>query len=707
MKLKVNVVDPNPCKHGSTCEDLVFDYHCECPDGIVGQDCEIDANECLDQADIGTAEFPTSGATAVDGIIYMHPSQLEGCIDSVTLTFGNLPEGGGSGFEIRTYEMTANDAQVTGSQVITVNGNLAQLQTVKVEPCLPVAAGEYIGLVNTYGALNLCISDDAGPGYWSFDDSPCSASDDCADPEGNGISGQAWTRHDGAGAAWSAHVDYAFPCANGGACNDEGVLDDFNCVCPPGFSGKECRDNDDDCSPNPCENNGLCIDGVDSYECKCAPGFEGTECQLNIDDCDPNPCQNLATCTDLVTDYECTCLPGYTGKDCEVNIDECDPNPCENDAECVDGVDSYLCNCAPGFSGTNCELNDNDCSPNPCFNGSVCIDGVDSYSCSCPPGFSGRHCETDIYDCASDSTLGPDVLPPTGASEAHLMVNMDPSPLDGCVESITFRLGAPPDGFGTDWEVRVYDVTCDDAGTAVPCTKLGSTGMGTLVDAMPVQFDGTNLFEQTVTLDTCLPILAGQYAAVANLDGRLRLGFAPADGDGFWSVNSATSGELGAVEDLKATYGVPGWRANIVHEDPCPQKICHDGINSVTCDEYPCCSHPLMITGVFDGDMPGGNPKGVELFVCQTIPDLGEYEIGSANNGNGSDGPEFALPSGISALAGSRLYLGAENEGFFDYFGIFPDHTHGELSINGNDAIELFHNGQVIDTFGDINHHER
>ncbi|MGB0588689.1 MAG: lamin tail domain-containing protein [Myxococcota bacterium] len=703
MNIVVHVVEPGPCFNGSNCVDLVYDYHCECPAGIVGQDCEVNADECLEQVDLGTAEFPTTSATPNDGIIYMEANEIDGCIDHVTLAFGNLPEGGGAGFEIRTYSMIANDATVTGSQVIAVNGNLAQVQTAKVEPCLPVAAGEYIGLVNTYGALNLRVDTDGGPGLWSFSDSPCTADDDCADPDDNGIDGQAWDRHDEGAASWSAHVDYEFPCANGGACNDDGVLNDFNCVCPPGFSGKECRDNDDDCAPNPCDNDGICIDGVDGYECKCVPGFEGTECQINIDDCDPSPCQNLASCNDLVNDYECVCQDGYTGKDCEVNVNECEPNPCQNDAECIDGIDTYACTCAPGFTGTNCETNVNDCNANPCFNGAVCIDGIDSYSCSCPPGFSGRHCETDIYDCATDSLLGPDVLPPTGSSEAHLMVNMNAAPLDGCIESITFRLGAPPDGFGTDWEVRVYDVTCEDDGTAVPCTKVGAGATGTLVDSLPLQFDGTNLLEQTATLSSCLSIGAGQYAAVANLDGRLRLGFAPADGDGFWSINSPTSSTLGADEDLKATYGVPGWSAKVVHEDPCPQKICNDGINSVSCVEYPCCTHPLMITGVFDGDLPGGNPKGVELFACQTIADLGEFSMGSANNGGGTDGAEFDLPSGVSALAGTRLYIGLSTDGFFDYFSLFPDHINGELAINGNDAIELFHNGAVIDTFGNIN----
>ena len=35
---------------------------------------------------------------------------------------------------------------------------------------------------------------------------------------------------------------------------------------------------DDDCSPNPCLNEGSCTDGVNTYTCQCADGFSGSDC---------------------------------------------------------------------------------------------------------------------------------------------------------------------------------------------------------------------------------------------------------------------------------------------------------------------------------------------------------------------------------------------------------------------------------------------
>ena len=40
---------------------------------------------------------------------------------------------------------------------------------------------------------------------------------------------------------------------------------------------------------------------------------------LDHDDCTPDPCLNEGVCEDLVNDYNCTCVPGWDGKDCAIS----------------------------------------------------------------------------------------------------------------------------------------------------------------------------------------------------------------------------------------------------------------------------------------------------------------------------------------------------------------------------------------------------
>ena len=110
----------------------------------------------------------------------------------------------------------------------------------------------------------------------------------------------------------------------------------------------------------------------------------------------------------------------------------------------------------------------------------------------------------------------------------------------------------------------------------------------------------------------------------------------------------------------------------------------------------------LVITGAYDGPLTGGTPKGIELFVLADIADLSQYGVGSANNGGGTDGEEFTFPA-ISVTAGTFIYVASEATGFTSYFGFAPDYTTTAMAINGDDAVELFFGGNVIDVFGDIN----
>ncbi len=109
----------------------------------------------------------------------------------------------------------------------------------------------------------------------------------------------------------------------------------------------------------------------------------------------------------------------------------------------------------------------------------------------------------------------------------------------------------------------------------------------------------------------------------------------------------------------------------------------------------------LIITGVIDGPRTGGTPKAVELYAGNDISDLSIYSLGFANNGGGSDGIEFTF-SAISASSGDFLYVASEIAEFTNFFSFAPDYTTSAAIINGDDAIELFRNGTVVDVFGNI-----
>jgi DNA/RNA endonuclease YhcR with UshA esterase domain len=110
----------------------------------------------------------------------------------------------------------------------------------------------------------------------------------------------------------------------------------------------------------------------------------------------------------------------------------------------------------------------------------------------------------------------------------------------------------------------------------------------------------------------------------------------------------------------------------------------------------------LILTGIYDGPL-SSQPKGYEFYVVQNIPDLSVFGVGAANNGGGSDGIEYTFPA-VSATAGDYIYLAGDTAQFAAYFGFSADYETGTATgINGDDAIELFENGIVIDLYGDIN----
>lgn len=110
----------------------------------------------------------------------------------------------------------------------------------------------------------------------------------------------------------------------------------------------------------------------------------------------------------------------------------------------------------------------------------------------------------------------------------------------------------------------------------------------------------------------------------------------------------------------------------------------------------------FIIAGIADGPLPGGLPKVVEFYAIQDISDLSIFGFGSASNGGGTDGEEYTFPA-ISLNAGDHYYVSMDTVNFNSFFGFDPNTTEGIASNNnGDDAIELFKNGIVIDVFGEI-----
>ena len=54
------------------------------------------------------------------------------------------------------------------------------------------------------------------------------------------------------------------------------------CACAAGYTGSNCEIDIDDCDPKPCQNDGVCVDGVASHSCECPAGWEGAACETPI-----------------------------------------------------------------------------------------------------------------------------------------------------------------------------------------------------------------------------------------------------------------------------------------------------------------------------------------------------------------------------------------------------------------------------------------
>lgn len=64
------------------------------------------------------------------------------------------------------------------------------------------------------------------------------------------------------------------------------------------------------------------MDKVNDFECFCAPGFTGRMCGEEINECASSPCMHDSTCEDKIGAYECHCSSEWEGEHCQYKFGE-------------------------------------------------------------------------------------------------------------------------------------------------------------------------------------------------------------------------------------------------------------------------------------------------------------------------------------------------------------------------------------------------
>ena len=249
---EVNIDDceSNPCNNGGNCVDGIASFTCECSSRFMGDTCDLVYDPCEPQ-----------------------PCENDGaCV------------------KLRDERSEARDTDFNCTCLLGFNGTRCENN---IDDCVAADCESFqqcFDGVNTFTCA--CPLGFTGEGC-SEDIDEC-ASSPCARGECTNLAGR-----------------YECTCPQGWTglnCDT-----DINECCPEGWEGGECDGLDLPPEQNVC-NFGICRNKPGSYECWCKPGYTGRNCSTEYDECLSKPCLNNGTCENLVNDYKCDCQPGFEGK---------------------------------------------------------------------------------------------------------------------------------------------------------------------------------------------------------------------------------------------------------------------------------------------------------------------------------------------------------------------------------------------------------
>ncbi|XP_044728206.1 protein jagged-1b isoform X2 [Chrysoperla carnea] len=375
------------CQHGATCIDLVNDYHCACQAGYTGRDCHTDINDC-------ESNPCKNGGECVDQVDSYR------CICPVGFTGHQCED---------DHDHCSPNPCVNGAHCFTTQSDyychcpeMWQGKNCSIPRTLDTSCNG--GACDNGGIVDSCTVPTVsgnGNGNIITTTNICGEHGHCVSQPGGGFRCSCVPGYTGKYCHENINDCKVNPCQNGGTCVDK--INSFQCMCKEGWEGEVCEKNTNECSSNPCQNNASCIDSIADFICECRDGWKGKTCALKDGHCDRNTCRNGGTCQDLGNTYTCHCPPEWEGTSCHIaKVLACKSNPCLNGGTCVNTGEYYSCICKDGFEGQHCEKDIDDCNPPPCYNNGKCVDGVNWFLCECAPGFTGPDCRININECSSN-----------------------------------------------------------------------------------------------------------------------------------------------------------------------------------------------------------------------------------------------------------------------------------------------------------------
>ncbi|XP_032385465.1 epidermal growth factor-like protein 6 isoform X2 [Etheostoma spectabile] len=209
------------------------------------------------------------------------------------------------------------------------------------------------------------------------------------------------------------------------------------CKCFPGYTGKTCNQDLNECGlkPRPCEHR--CMNTYGSYKCYCLNGYTVMP---------DGSCANSMTCSIAHCQYGCEEVQGeirclcpsaglqlaQDGRTC-VDIDECvtGKNLCPYNRQCVNTFGSYFCKCQDGYDlkyvdgKYDCvDLDECTARTHKCSHHAVCVNTQGFYKCRCKSGFRGNG-----FECSAipDSQVRPGIL--GGTPDNDDIKNIIPEPV--------------------------------------------------------------------------------------------------------------------------------------------------------------------------------------------------------------------------------------------------------------------------------------